>query len=153
MATRRSGERVCVIGENVPQTAFRRPHRCGWRREIHLNGIPFTVIGVSPDKKQNSSYNGLDEDKIWLPYRFHGAGCAAGKNYIAGISDRNHLSAGLAPVRRRRSDQVRTFSDAFTVSTRPTPARSACGTPSKNAKLVDGIFDSMTALPRLHRAW
>src|SRR5438876_283766 len=35
---------------------------------IHINGLPFTVVGLMPEKNQNSSYNGLDTDKIYMPY-------------------------------------------------------------------------------------
>jgi putative ABC transport system permease protein len=63
----REGRRVAVIGENVRKQLFGgRPEVIG--AEIRLAGIPFTVIGMSPDKKQNSSYNGSDADKVFVPY-------------------------------------------------------------------------------------
>jgi putative ABC transport system permease protein len=36
---------------------------------VALNGLPFEIIGRMPEKDQNSSYNGLDADKIYVPYR------------------------------------------------------------------------------------
>jgi putative ABC transport system permease protein len=59
--------RVCVIGSNVRKQLF------GTRGEvlgskIALNGIPYRIVGLMPEKNQNSSYNGLDADKIFIPY-------------------------------------------------------------------------------------
>src|SRR5437016_3167753 len=59
--------RVCVIGENVRKQLFgARTGAVG--SQIRLNGLPFTIIGMTPDKHQNSSYNGSDADKIFVPY-------------------------------------------------------------------------------------
>ena len=33
-----------------------------------INGLPFRIVGLMPPKTQNSSYNGLDSDKIFIPY-------------------------------------------------------------------------------------
>jgi len=35
---------------------------------LALNGIPYTVIGLLPMKKQNSSYGGRDFDMIFVPF-------------------------------------------------------------------------------------
>ena len=59
--------RVCVLGNNVRKQLFgARPGVIG--SQIMLNGVPYSVVGLSPDKQQNSSYNGRDIDKIFLPY-------------------------------------------------------------------------------------
>jgi putative ABC transport system permease protein len=63
----REARRVCVIGENVQKQLFgTRSGVVG--SQIRLAGVPYTIVGVSPDKKQNSSYNGSDADKIFIPY-------------------------------------------------------------------------------------
>jgi putative ABC transport system permease protein len=63
----KNGERVCVIGVEVKKQLFgNRNDIVG--RKISLNSLPYEVIGVMADKQQNSSYSGLDEKKIWLPY-------------------------------------------------------------------------------------
>jgi putative ABC transport system permease protein len=63
----KESRRVCILGNNVRKQLFgARPGVIG--AEVMLNGIPFSVIGLSPDKQQNSSYNGRDIDKIFLPY-------------------------------------------------------------------------------------
>jgi len=33
-----------------------------------MNGIPYTVIGVMKPKEQNSSYDGADVRKIFIPF-------------------------------------------------------------------------------------
>ena len=35
---------------------------------VAINGLPFRIVGLMPSKTQNSSYNGLDSDKIFIPY-------------------------------------------------------------------------------------
>ena len=63
----REARRVCVIGENVRKQLFgARTGAMG--SEIRVNGLPFTIVGLSPDKRQNSSYNGNDADKVFVPY-------------------------------------------------------------------------------------
>ena len=64
----RDARRVCVIGDNVRKQLFgSRPAVIG--ASISLNGLPFQVVGRMPEKDQNSSYNGLDTEKIYVPYR------------------------------------------------------------------------------------
>jgi putative ABC transport system permease protein len=64
----RDARRVCIIGDNVRKQLFAsRPAVMG--AEVALNGLPFRVVGRMPEKDQNSSYNGLDADKIYVPYR------------------------------------------------------------------------------------
>ena len=66
-ADERESRRVCVLGHNVRKQLFAdRPGVIG--SEVRLNGIPFQVIGVMPEKNQNSSYSGRDVSKIFVPY-------------------------------------------------------------------------------------
>src|SRR4051812_24041088 len=59
--------RVCILGDNVRRQLFgERQNLIG--SQILLNGLPFRLIGMVPKKSQNSSYNGLDDDKIFVPY-------------------------------------------------------------------------------------
>jgi putative ABC transport system permease protein len=59
--------RVAVLGDNVRKQLFgQRPSPPG--TAIKINGLPFRVIGLMPPKTQNSSYNGLDSDKVYIPY-------------------------------------------------------------------------------------
>ncbi|MGI8988779.1 MAG: ABC transporter permease [Bryobacteraceae bacterium] len=59
--------RVCVLGRKVKKQLF--GDRGGvLGSKIAINGLPFEVIAVMADKNQNSSYSGLDESKIYVPY-------------------------------------------------------------------------------------
>ncbi|MBK9166529.1 MAG: ABC transporter permease [Bryobacterales bacterium] len=59
--------RVCVIGSNVRKQLFGdRTGALG--SEIHLNGLPYQIVGLMEEKQQNSSYSGLDVDKVLVPY-------------------------------------------------------------------------------------
>jgi putative ABC transport system permease protein len=63
----RNAERVAVLGDNVRKQLFgERTTALG--SQIFLNGLPFRIVGLMPSKNQNSSYNGLDGDKIYVPY-------------------------------------------------------------------------------------
>ena len=60
-------ERVAVLGDNVRKQLFgERTNVLG--SQIFLNSLPFRIVGLMPAKNQNSSYNGLDSDKIYVPY-------------------------------------------------------------------------------------
>ena len=39
-----------------------------WADTIYLNDFPYTVIGVMAKKKQDSSYDGWDVNKVFLPF-------------------------------------------------------------------------------------
>jgi putative ABC transport system permease protein len=59
--------RVCILGDNVRRQLFGdRQNLLG--AQILLNGLPFRLIGLMPKKTQNNGYNGLDDDKIFVPY-------------------------------------------------------------------------------------
>jgi putative ABC transport system permease protein len=59
--------RVAVLGDNVRKQLFGdRPVMPG--TNITLNGLPFRIVGLMPPKNQNSGYNGMDSDKIYVPY-------------------------------------------------------------------------------------
>ena len=57
---------VCVIGEEVRKQLFASRPALG--AEVRIKNIPFTVIGLLKKKDQNSSYNGLDDQKVLIPY-------------------------------------------------------------------------------------
>ena len=63
----RMAARVCIIGEDVKKQLFgNRLNMLG--TTIAINSLPFRVVGILANKNQNSSYSGLDEKKIFLPY-------------------------------------------------------------------------------------
>jgi len=57
--------RVALIGDEVKRLLFGDEEAIG--RLIHLGPVPFTVIGVMQEKRQNSSYNRRDRDRIFIP--------------------------------------------------------------------------------------
>jgi len=61
------GRRVCILGDNVRKQLF--GDRGGvLDSQISINGLPFRIAGLMPQKSQSSDYNGLDGDKIYIPY-------------------------------------------------------------------------------------
>jgi putative ABC transport system permease protein len=57
---------VCILGEEVRKQLFASRPAVG--AEVRLQDIAFTVIGELRKKDQNNSYNGMDGDKILVPY-------------------------------------------------------------------------------------
>ena len=60
-------DRVAVLGDNVRKQLF-GDRNTAVGSQVFLNGLPFRIVGLMPSKNQNSSYNGLDGDKIYVPY-------------------------------------------------------------------------------------
>jgi putative ABC transport system permease protein len=82
----KNGERVCVIGVDVKKQLFgERVNIVGTR--VAINSIPYQIIGVMADKTQNSSYSGLDEKKVWLPYTTMTRDVPPVKYYVPGYLD------------------------------------------------------------------
>jgi putative ABC transport system permease protein len=61
-----AGRRVAFLGSNIKKQLFSSRTAVG--ETIILNDIPYTVIGVMASKDQNSSYDGWDVDKIFIPF-------------------------------------------------------------------------------------
>jgi putative ABC transport system permease protein len=61
-----AGRRVAFLGSNIKKQLFSSRMAIG--ETIILNDIPYTVIGVMTAKDQNSSYDGWDVDKIFVPF-------------------------------------------------------------------------------------
>jgi putative ABC transport system permease protein len=57
--------RVCVLGSRIRDELFGTEPAIG--RTLEISGIPFTVIGTLPEKKQDSNYNGPDDGKVFIP--------------------------------------------------------------------------------------
>ncbi|MCU1328249.1 MAG: efflux pump, inner rane subunit [Bryobacterales bacterium] len=141
----KGGERVCVIGGAVKKQLFgMRTGITG--QKLSLNGFPYRVIGVMADKQQNSSYSGLDEKKIWLPYTAmtRDVPPPAPRFYSPGLLDEilyqpKSLSEYEAAQRQVKAIIARAhqFNPAD---------QSALGMwdTVEDQKQVDGIFDSMT---------
>jgi len=60
------GRRVAFLGSDAKKQLFgARPALGG---TVYLNGLPYTVIGVMQYKEQDSSYDGRDINKIFVPF-------------------------------------------------------------------------------------
>lgn len=57
--------RVCFIGNQVRKDLF--GEEAGIGRTIAIRGIPFLVVGTMEEKKQDSNYNGRDDQKVFVP--------------------------------------------------------------------------------------
>jgi len=61
-----AGRRVAFLGSDSKKQLFAEREAIG--QAIQLNGIPYTVIGVMKTKDQNSSYDGVDIRKVFIPF-------------------------------------------------------------------------------------
>jgi putative ABC transport system permease protein len=59
--------RVAVIGSEVREQLFKGRNALG--EVIQLNNLPYVVIGVMRHKEQDSSYDGRDINKVFVPFR------------------------------------------------------------------------------------
>jgi putative ABC transport system permease protein len=57
---------VCIIGEDVQKQLFAGHEALG--SQVYIQDIPFKVVGELAKKEQNNSYNGLDGNKVLIPY-------------------------------------------------------------------------------------
>ncbi len=57
---------VCIIGNDVRKQLFAERDPIG--AQIYIRDVPFTVIGELSKKDQNNSYNGMDDNKVLVPY-------------------------------------------------------------------------------------
>jgi len=58
--------RVVILGSAARQQLFSGKPAVG--SMLAIKGVPYTVIGVLEDKKQNGSYAGFDNDALFAPY-------------------------------------------------------------------------------------
>jgi putative ABC transport system permease protein len=62
----REGRRVAFLGSDAAKQLFQGRDAVG--QNIYLNDFPFVVIGVMAKKKQDSSYDGWDVNKVFVPF-------------------------------------------------------------------------------------
>ncbi|HWH58650.1 MAG TPA: ABC transporter permease [Terriglobales bacterium] len=63
----REGRRVAFVGSDAAKQLFPEG-RNPIGENIYLNDIPYLVVGVMAKKKQDSSYDGWDVNKIFVPF-------------------------------------------------------------------------------------
>jgi putative ABC transport system permease protein len=61
----RERRRVTLIGDEVKKLLFGESEAVG--RTVYIGRTPFMVVGVMLKKKQNSSYNRRDQDRVFIP--------------------------------------------------------------------------------------
>jgi putative ABC transport system permease protein len=62
----REARRVAFLGTEIKKQLF--PFGKSIGENIYINGIPYVVIGSMEGKKQNSSYDGFDVNKVFIPF-------------------------------------------------------------------------------------
>ncbi len=62
----KEARRVAFLGSDAAKQLF--PGRNPIGEEVYLNAFPYKVIGVMAVKKQDSSYDGWDVSKIFIPF-------------------------------------------------------------------------------------
>lgn len=139
-----NAERVAVLGDNVRQQLFgERPVAPG--DKLAINGLPFRIVGLMPSKTQNSSYNGLDSDKIFVPYSTMVRDIPpADANFRPGIvSDIVYSPASLQEWKAARNQVMRVLSRNHRFDL-DDPSAVFIWDTVESAELVDNIFTSMT---------
>jgi putative ABC transport system permease protein len=139
----KSGARLCVIGQDVKKQLFgARTGVVG--QEVAINSIPYKIAGVMADKEQNSSYSGLDEKKIWLPYTTMTRDVPPTKYYVPGYLDEIlYQPRSLEQFEEARTQVRKIVARAHDFNPADKSAMGVWDT-VENAKLTAGIFDSMT---------
>lgn len=62
----RQAHRVAFLGSDAKKQLFGGRPAIG--ENVYLNEIPYQIIGVMKEKKQDSSYDGMDINKIFVPF-------------------------------------------------------------------------------------
>lgn len=62
----REARRVAFLGTEAAKQLFSGREAVG--QTLYLNEIPYTIVGVMAQKKQDSSYDGWDVNKIFVPF-------------------------------------------------------------------------------------
>ncbi len=139
----RGAERVCIIGEDVKKQLFgTRPNMLG--SVISINSLPFRVIGIMANKDQNSSYSGMDEKKIFVPYSTMARDFPPKTYYVPGYLDEILYRPRLKQNYEEAQLQVRrVLARDHDFDPRDENAIGIWDT-VEDQQQVDGIFDSMT---------
>ncbi len=139
----KSGARFCIIGADVRKQLFGARDGVNGS-SVSINGLPYRIIGTMADKNQNSSYSGLDEKKIWLPYTAMIRDVPPAKYYVPGLLDEIiYQPRSLAQYEEAQSQVRHVIARAHGFSPIDKSALGIWDT-VEDQKQVDGIFDSMT---------
>ena len=139
-----AAERVAVLGDNVRKQLFGE-HAVEPGDVVALNGLPYRIVGLMPGKTQSSSYNGLDSDKIFIPYSAMVRDVPLDdENFHPGIvSDVIYTPSSLARWKEARGQVMRVLSRNHRFE-KDDPSAVFIWDTVEDAELVDKIFTSMT---------
>jgi putative ABC transport system permease protein len=139
----KNGERVCVIGVDVKKQLFGNRNDVVGRR-IAINSLPYQVVGLMAAKNQDSSYSGLDEKKIWLPYTTMTRDVPPAKYYVPGfLTEILYRPRSLDQFEEAKSQVKRIIGRAHDFDPADKSALFIWDT-VESQRLTAGIFDSMT---------
>jgi putative ABC transport system permease protein len=136
--------RVAILGDNVRKQLFGE-RQVSPGDSVSINGLPFRIVGLMPPKTQNSSYNGLDSDKIYIPYTTMVRDMPLpDANFRPGIvSDLIYVPASLDEFKAARQQVMRVLARNHRFDA-DDPSAVFIWDTVENARLVDNIFTSMT---------
>jgi putative ABC transport system permease protein len=89
--------RVAMLGDELATLLFDNDNPVG--QTVMIGQTPFTVIGVMQPKTQNSSYNGRDKDRVFIPATTHVA--MFGDRTVANFVYRTRDATVTKDVQRR----------------------------------------------------
>jgi putative ABC transport system permease protein len=134
--------RVIVIGLEVKKQLFGdRSDIVG--REVAINSIPYRVIGVMEKKDQNSSYSGLDEKKMFLPYTAMKRDMPPTTYYEPGFLSEILYRPRGTDFGTARREALRVIARAHNFDPSDESAVRVWDT-VENQRMMEGIIDSMT---------
>jgi putative ABC transport system permease protein len=65
-ADEQAARRVALVGADIVAQLFGTRNPLG--QTVHINGLPYSVVGRLRKKDQDSSYNGVDNEKVFIPF-------------------------------------------------------------------------------------
>jgi len=101
--------RVAIIGADAWKQLFGAHEGLG--ETVHINGLPFTVVGRIRKKDQDSNYSGPDNDKVFVPFAamardFPRVGAPPGAVSQIIVAPKPHVIAGLDAVLGARTGRI-----------------------------------------------
>ncbi len=136
--------RVAIIGPKVKKQLFAgRTNVIG--QQIAINSLPFQIIGIMADKNQDSSYSGLDESKVFIPYNTAVRDIPPKESYyFTGIlDDIIYKPHSLDQFEAARKQVIAVLARRHQFDPADESALGVWDT-VENAKQIDALFQSMT---------
>ena len=129
----REGRRVLVLGSKAYRQLF--PGQPAIGASVLVKSVPYLVVGVLEEKKQNSNYSGPDNDYLFAPYsavsRDFPPPTSSGLALRAGIWMTSFLRSAIRKNMRPRCNRCGTPWRGCTTSRAATKTRCSYGTPWK----------------------